>query len=95
MPRTRSSARHLTRFVSPRRSDGHDLLLLFLNGCVDVLDILVGQLLDLFFHGLLGILGQLTPIDDGSTIRLNFPAPTEERRKQLAKEVSKLGVGAP
>ena len=32
----------------------------------------------------------ITPIDDGSTIRLNFPAPTEERRKQLAKEVSKL-----
>ena len=60
VPRTRSSARHLTRFVSPRRSDGHDLLLLFLNGCVDVLDILVGQLLDLFFHGLLGVLGQLT-----------------------------------
>ena len=32
--------------------------------------------------------------DDGSTIRLNFPAPTEERRKQLAKEVSKLGEDA-
>ena len=31
---------------------------------------------------------------DGSTIRLNFPAPTEERRKQLAKEVSKLGEEA-
>ena len=28
----------------------------------------------------------ITPIDDGSTIRLNFPAPTEERRKQLAKQ---------
>ena len=25
---------------------------------------------------------------------LNFPAPTEERRKQLAKEVSKLGEDA-
>ena len=24
----------------------------------------------------------ITPIDDGQTIRLNFPAPTEERRKQ-------------
>ena len=35
-----------------------------------------------------------TPIDDGQTIRLNFPAPTEERRKQLAKEVSKLGEDA-
>ena len=33
----------------------------------------------------------INPIDDGQTIRLNFPAPTEERRKQLAKEVSKLG----
>ena len=33
----------------------------------------------------------ITPIDDGVTIRLNFPAPNEERRKQLAKEVSKLG----
>ena len=36
----------------------------------------------------------IPPIDDGSTIRLNFPAPTEERRKQLAKEVSKLGEEA-
>ena len=36
----------------------------------------------------------ITPIDDGSTMRLNFPAPTEERRKQLAKEVSKLGEEA-
>ena len=31
---------------------------------------------------------------DYQTIRLNFPAPTEERRKQLAKEVSKLGEEA-
>ena len=36
----------------------------------------------------------ITPSDDGSTIRLNFPAPTEERRKQLAKEVAKLGEEA-
>ena len=35
----------------------------------------------------------INPIDDGQTIRLNFPAPTE-RRKQLAKEVSKLGEEA-
>ena len=35
----------------------------------------------------------INPIDDGQTIRLNFPAPTEERRKQLAKEVSKMGRG--
>ena len=32
--------------------------------------------------------------DVGITIRLNFPAPNEERRKQLAKEVSKLGEDA-
>ena len=36
----------------------------------------------------------ITPIDDGVTIRLNFPAPNEERRKQLAKEVAKLGEEA-
>ena len=28
----------------------------------------------------------INPIDDGQTIRLNFPAPTEERRKQLVKQ---------
>ncbi len=33
----------------------------------------------------------INPIDDGVAIRLTFPAPTEERRKQLAKDVSKLG----
>lgn len=33
----------------------------------------------------------INPIDDGHTIRLVFPAPTEERRKQLAKDVQKLG----
>ena len=26
----------------------------------------------------------INPIDDGQTIRLNFPAPNEERRRQLA-----------
>lgn len=36
----------------------------------------------------------ITPIDDGSTIRLNFPAPTEERRKQLTKDVQKQGEEA-
>ena len=36
----------------------------------------------------------INPIDDGTAVRLNFPAPTEERRKQLAKEVSKLGEDA-
>ena len=33
----------------------------------------------------------INPIDDGHTIRLVFPAPTEERRRQLAKDVQKLG----
>lgn len=31
----------------------------------------------------------LTPNNDGRGIRLNFPAPTEERRKELSKSVSK------
>lgn len=31
----------------------------------------------------------LTPSNDGSIIRLNFPALTEERRKELVKEVKK------
>ena len=31
----------------------------------------------------------LTPNNDGRGIRLNFPAPTEERRKELSKTVSK------
>nr|WP_050181420.1 ribosome recycling factor [Domibacillus robiginosus] len=31
----------------------------------------------------------LTPSNDGSVIRLNFPALTEERRKELAKQVKK------
>lgn len=36
----------------------------------------------------------INPIDDGQTIRLNFPAPNEERRRQLAKDVSKMGEEA-
>ncbi len=36
----------------------------------------------------------INPIDDGVSIRLVFPAPTEERRKQLAKEVSKMAEDA-
>ncbi len=31
----------------------------------------------------------LTPNNDGKSIRLNFPAPTEERRKELVKSVAK------
>ena len=36
----------------------------------------------------------INPIDDGISIRLNFPAPTEERRKVLAKDVSKMAEEA-
>ena len=36
----------------------------------------------------------INPIDDGQVIRLVFPAPTEERRQQLTKEVQKLGEEA-
>ena len=36
----------------------------------------------------------INPTDDGSVIRLVFPAPTEERRKGLCKQVSKEGEGA-
>ena len=36
----------------------------------------------------------INPTDDGRVIRLVFPAPTEERRKQLAKEVQKMGEEA-
>ena len=36
----------------------------------------------------------INPIDDGHTIRLVFPAPTEERRKQLTKDAKKQGEEA-
>ena len=36
----------------------------------------------------------INPIDDGTSIRLNFPPPTEERRKALAKDVSKMAEDA-
>ena len=32
----------------------------------------------------------ITPQNDGKVIRLSFPQPTEERRKELAKKVEKL-----
>jgi len=32
----------------------------------------------------------ITPQNDGKTIRLAFPQPTEERRKELTKQVQKL-----
>lgn len=36
----------------------------------------------------------LTPQNDGKVIRLSFPQPTEERRKELAKKVEKLAEDA-
>ncbi|MCQ2428362.1 MAG: ribosome recycling factor [Clostridia bacterium] len=33
----------------------------------------------------------ITPNNDGKCLRLIFPQPTEERRKELAKQVQKLG----
>ncbi len=36
----------------------------------------------------------ITPANDGKVIRLVFPQPTEERRKELKKQVSKLGEDA-
>lgn len=36
----------------------------------------------------------INPTDDGSAIRLVFPSPTEERRKSLVKEVSKMSEEA-
>lgn len=33
----------------------------------------------------------ITPTNDGSVIRLVFPQPTEERRKELAKQIMKYG----
>lgn len=36
----------------------------------------------------------INPIDDGVSVRLNFPAPTEERRKALVKDVSKMAEDA-
>ena len=33
----------------------------------------------------------ITPTDDGKTIRLVFPQPTEDRRKELAKTAKKFG----
>lgn len=36
----------------------------------------------------------ITPNNDGANIRLIFPQPTEERRKDLVKDVKKLGEDA-
>ena len=36
----------------------------------------------------------ITPLNDGKLIRLIFPQLTEERRREMAKQISKLGEGA-
>ena len=36
----------------------------------------------------------INPQNDGKAIRLSFPQPTEERRKELCKQVSKMGEEA-
>ena len=36
----------------------------------------------------------ITPISDGRVIRLAFPQPTEERRRDLTKQVTKMGEDA-
>ncbi len=36
----------------------------------------------------------ITPISDGKVIRLTFQPPTEEKRKELAKQISKMGEDA-
>lgn len=36
----------------------------------------------------------INPQNDGRIIRLTFPQPTEERRRQLVKDVSKMGEDA-
>ncbi len=36
----------------------------------------------------------INPQSDGTSIRLNFPPTTEERRKELSKQISKLGEDA-
>ena len=36
----------------------------------------------------------ITPMNDGKTLRINFPQLTEERRKELTKKVAKMGDDA-
>ncbi len=36
----------------------------------------------------------ITPNNDGSVIRLSFPQPTEERRRDLCRQVTKMGEDA-
>ena len=36
----------------------------------------------------------ITPNNDGKVIRLVFPQPNEERRREMAKDIAKMGEGA-
>ena len=36
----------------------------------------------------------ITPMNDGKVIRLNFPQLTEERRREMAKQIAKYGEEA-
>ena len=36
----------------------------------------------------------ITPVNDGKVLRLPFPQPTEERRKELNKQIQKMGEDA-
>ena len=36
----------------------------------------------------------ITPVNDGRTIRLSFPPLTEDRRKEMCKQISKMGEEA-
>ncbi len=36
----------------------------------------------------------ITPVNDGKVIKLVFPQPTEERRRELTKQIQKLGEEA-
>jgi ribosome recycling factor len=36
----------------------------------------------------------ITPLNDGKLIRLVFPQLTEERRREMTKQIAKLGEGA-
>ena len=36
----------------------------------------------------------ITPMSDGKVIRLTFPQPTEERRRELTKQTAKMGEDA-
>ncbi len=36
----------------------------------------------------------ITPVNDGKVIRLSFPQPTEERRREMTKQIAKMGEEA-